>query len=458
MKNQNFLLRAIGCSIFCILSVFFSSNVWTFTSDDFQLPIKSSGRLSFYVDVCQFAKIGGGNKTEISYYLNISQFLPDLPVESSHIDFNIDLTLTSSQSDTLSKIHEHKSVKVDSTFGNDQYSFIDLKTVELRADTVNLEMRITNPVSNLTGTISKRFAVKNYNTEFSLSDLSFASYVTKSVESNNFEKNGLMVVPNPLRAFTYSDRTLNAYVYFEINNLSFIKEKPSFYSVTYKIETLARVEIATHTRPTIQKTSANCARFEIIPLNDLKPGLYLLTIFVTDLSTTISCSTSRYFENYATDAPDNMLLSMTDGDIENYYNQIKYIATHDEKEIFTKLNKLGKQEFLLNFWKARDPNPQTDENEFMQDYFRRYNYAKEKFNGGLNSDMGRIYLQYGEPLDIKRQFSSTESNKPVEIWYYAIEGTTEFIFVDRSGDGHYVLVHSNHRDEYQNPGWMNEIK
>ena len=85
-------------------------------------------------------------------------------------------------------------------------------------------------------------------------------------------------------------------------------------------------------------------------------------------------------------------------------------------------------------------------------------YAEANFTGGIDSDMGRIYIQYGAPVEIKRQFSTTEFSKPVQIWYYAIQGTTEFVFVDRSGDGKYVLVHSTHPDEFQNFDWIKDVK
>ena len=38
-----------------------------------------------------------------------------------------------------------------------------------------------------------------------------------------------------------------------------------------------------------------------------------------------------------------------------------------------------------------------------------------------------------------------------------MDGRIEFIFVDRSGDNQYVMVHSTHVDEYSNPNWMNEL-
>ncbi len=67
--------------------------------------------------------------------------------------------------------------------------------------------------------------------------------------------------------------------------------------------------------------------------------------------------------------------------------------------------------------------------------------------------MGRIFIKYGSPVEINRTFSSTSFAKPVEIWEYALNGVKKFVFVDRMENGEYVLVHSNHDDEIDNPNW-----
>ena len=105
-----------------------------------------------------------------------------------------------------------------------------------------------------------------------------------------------------------------------------------------------------------------------------------------------------------------------------------------------------------------DGDPSTPENEFMLEHFRRLTYCENTFRGGINSDMGRVYIQYGPPNDIVRDTFTHEFTKPVESWVYALEGTVEFFFVDRLSDGNYLLVHSTHVDEYHNENWMNEIR
>jgi GWxTD domain-containing protein len=150
----------------------------------------------------------------------------------------------------------------------------------------------------------------------------------------------------------------------------------------------------------------------------------------------------------------NLLLPMDETDIEKYLHQIKYIATDKEINLFQKLDKQGKQEFLLQFWKSKDPTPETPKNEFMLQHFQRIDYCEKHFRNGINGDRGRVYIQYGPPVDIQRSVSTLAYSRPVEIWTYSIEGRIEFVFVDRTNDDNYVLMHSTHPDEISNPGWM----
>jgi hypothetical protein len=77
---------------------------------------------------------------------------------------------------------------------------------------------------------------------------------------------------------------------------------------------------------------------------------------------------------------------------------------------------------------------------------------------GWRSDRGRVYILYAEPDEIER-FPSSENAKPYEIWYYhQIEGSVQFIFVDRTGFGNYRLVHSTKRGELQDEEWERNLR
>lgn len=451
MKNNPIVKKLI----IIIFITFLMNQTRACPSDEYDLPIKSTGSIEFYLDVCQYEVLQVGTRIEFIYSIDLSQLLNRGDSLNQTAIFQISFQLIGSFEDTLLATDETKRVPLS---GNSETFFLDLKQIETKVDSLSLMLSISDSLSNKKGVIKKSLRRRNFSSELSISDLYFVNHIQKAAKPSVFEKSGLLMIPNPARNFLYSAQTPNAFVYFEINHLSFKPENPSSYSVSYVIEDLSGTEVTSQQRPTIPKTSSNCSRVEIIPLADLKAGIYKLTLRVTDLLAGKSATNWRYFSVSSRDSDQDLLLSMTDDNVKKYFDQIKYIATAEEKELFKKLTLRGKQEFLINFWQSKDPKPETAENEFMQEHFRRLAYVEANFTGGIDSDMGRIYIQYGAPVEIKRQFSTTEFSRPVQIWYYALQGTTEFVFVDRSGDGKYVLVHSTQPDEFQNPNWMNDVK
>ncbi|MCF7879667.1 MAG: GWxTD domain-containing protein [Candidatus Marinimicrobia bacterium] len=111
-------------------------------------------------------------------------------------------------------------------------------------------------------------------------------------------------------------------------------------------------------------------------------------------------------------------------------NNMKNAKPEEKKRLFTE------------YWDQKDPSPQTDGNELMNEYFRRVSYATEQFGSsireGWRTDMGMVYILFGTPNDIERHPFDL-GNKPYQIWYY-FDINRQFVFVDDSGFGDYRLV------------------
>ncbi|MDW7760385.1 MAG: GWxTD domain-containing protein [Acidobacteriota bacterium] len=134
---------------------------------------------------------------------------------------------------------------------------------------------------------------------------------------------------------------------------------------------------------------------------------------------------------------------------------VPYIITKAEKEFFLSLpNEVERGKFIESFWKKRDPRPETPENEFKTEYFRRIAQANKLFGKagieGWRTDRGKVYILLGPPKDIQRDmtptsFSTSVFHGPREIWNYwglsnpRLPYNLEFVFIDRLGTGNYVL-------------------
>lgn len=141
-------------------------------------------------------------------------------------------------------------------------------------------------------------------------------------------------------------------------------------------------------------------------------------------------------------------------------SDVPYIITDAERETFLKLSTNEEREnFIENFWLRRDPTPDTPENEFKEEHFRRIAYANEHFASGApgwKTDRGRIYIIWGKPDDIDAHPSGGAYNRtpeegggststyPFETWTYnyleGIGNNIKLEFLDKSGTNEYYLT------------------
>jgi GWxTD domain-containing protein len=127
-----------------------------------------------------------------------------------------------------------------------------------------------------------------------------------------------------------------------------------------------------------------------------------------------------------------------------------YIINPTERSVFQKLRSDRERElFIEAFWRQRDPTPETPENEFKTEHFRRIAYAnhalgRDTSRPGWKTDRGRIYIILGEPRDIER-YEGKSSTYDTEVWFY--QGKTDLglppafyvVFFKERGSGEYRL-------------------
>ncbi len=121
-------------------------------------------------------------------------------------------------------------------------------------------------------------------------------------------------------------------------------------------------------------------------------------------------------------------------------DKLIYITTTDEREYMKKVAPEMRQSVWDSFWKTKDPTPQTDYNETLENYFEKINYCERSFghgDKGYLSDRAKIYMRFGPPDQVEEHPFEMNQN-PYIVWTY--NGGSEFIFEDKLGFGQYVLV------------------
>lgn len=171
-----------------------------------------------------------------------------------------------------------------------------------------------------------------------------------------------------------------------------------------------------------------------------------------------------------------------------------FLLTAEQEESFARMHPGEREKFLDRFWRERDPTPGTAENEARNEFLARVEHVNQNFYGpgrtrGMFSDMGRVFIRYGEPDEILKQvipagdqtlseaLQALETRedrstgdvhlkglggdqRPFELWIYegnigappdtdpAARGHVRsrrrlvFLFVDEHGYGNYTLRYS----------------
>jgi GWxTD domain-containing protein len=139
---------------------------------------------------------------------------------------------------------------------------------------------------------------------------------------------------------------------------------------------------------------------------------------------------------------------------------VTYIITDEERKAFKQMSTDEEREqFVEQFWLRRDPTPDTVENEFKEEHYRRIAYANERYASGApgwKMDRGRIYITFGPPDEIDEHPTGGTYERPTaegggetttfpfEDWRYRyIEGIGNDImieFVDTTMTGEYHLT------------------
>ncbi len=126
---------------------------------------------------------------------------------------------------------------------------------------------------------------------------------------------------------------------------------------------------------------------------------------------------------------------------------VRWIITDEEREAFKKLATNEERDaFIENFWLRRDPTPDTEENEYKEEHYRRIQYANEHFAAGIpgwKTDRGMTYIKFGKPDEIEshpaggmyqrdpEEGGGTTSTYPFERWRYRyLEGIGQEVIIE----------------------------
>jgi GWxTD domain-containing protein len=158
---------------------------------------------------------------------------------------------------------------------------------------------------------------------------------------------------------------------------------------------------------------------------------------------------------------DKDLFNELDSQYKKWLNEdVVYIITPEERSAFIHLSTNEEREqFIEQFWQRRNPDPDSPENTFKEEHYRRIAYTNEHYASGIpgwKTDRGRIYIMWGKPDEVDShptggtyerpsgEGGGETSTYPFEDWRYRyLEGIGENVeleFVDPTSTGEYHLT------------------
>ncbi len=331
----------------------------------------------------------------------------------------------------LKKIWTEKisTSKFKSTISNLSYN-ISYRNYYLKPGIYKLKIKIEDNYSKSSNWAEATVTVLPLRKKLDISDIIL---VSRKVTSGNIQK----IVPNIKRSITTKDKGLT--FFYELYS-----DSARTVNIKYKILNLRKDTAYTETITKQLKAGKNFI-YQVLKNTELSLGVYSLIIKVFDSDGNFKVGIGKKFFARISSYPT----SITDLDLA--IDQMIYIASQDEIN-YIKAGKTYKEKLrrYMAFWKKKDPSPNTEENEILDEYYRRVEYANANFKGyypGWRTDMGIVYITLGPPDQVERHPFNYDS-KPYEIWYY-YDLNKSFVFVDETGFGDYRLINPDYSDWYR---------
>lgn len=392
----------------------------------------------FYFNALNFAGDMAGNpgQSRVDIYVQVPYEFLQFVKEETHYVANYEVTvnvLTGKNKYVAEKVWTQKVIAdnfeqtISRAFWDISQAFLNLPFGDYKISIQVIDLD-TKRGFKKEGVISVRNFAKN---PLSMSDLMMVSSVRTEGEVKT-------IIPNVSNTITTTSAGNGFYLFFEVYNNTALEDS---INITYKISKFGErrkkiTDVYTGSAVEFVKPGKNSVILKIPELH-LGFGNYMISVEVKMASNRDYYSVAqREFMVRWHEIPE--LIS----DLDKAIEQLVYIAKPEELNyIKSAPDDAEKERRFLEFWKKKDPTPNTLKNELMEEYYGRVKYANEHFGHyieGWKTDMGMVYIIFGPPSSVDRHPFDIDS-KPYEIWYY-YEINRRFIFLDETGFGDYRLI------------------
>jgi GWxTD domain-containing protein len=457
-----------GYFLFCISFILFEFCGSAYCRQELSKPEQQKKNYAWDTMISSFSSIADPGKTfvEIYFYFLNGQFNFRKREDNNYYALiQFDVQVKNKEDSVLVKQSWPRVIQTDDVSKIESIPSLEITNFLIPPGNYELAITLSDRFENNSTAISSPFPVQRYPSSImSLSDIELASNIKPAEEKNEFVKhNVLYVEPYPPRIYTDLNPIL--YFYCEVYNLGKPKNDKDTYTVECQIVN-QRGEQVYRDFETVKKPNTDIAliskNMNVLKLHN---DVYNLLVRVTDSGTGVTSAKRGLFSVYnraetvTKQTSFTTKFEITPNNIQEYWNQIEYLATSVEKKAFNSYTYERKKQFIIDFWNTRGE-------DFYKEHMKRYRYAQEKFmvrtTPGWRTDRGRVYIMYGEPTNTEPH-PNDAGMKPWEAWIYdSIKGQqVVFYFGDISEFGNYELLHctmtGGTHSEIYDPSWQRRI-
>lgn len=363
---------------------------------------------------------------------------------------------------------------------NVDFNFLDQQRIQLPNGKYSLEISIADKnaaVEQKPFKTAQAFTVEYYPNIIGISDIELVDSFKKSETTSSAQlvKNGYEIIPFVDNFYPEDIDKLKFYA--EIYNTSKVLAADP-YLLSYHIETNENKRILESFRGFSKRESSPVGvLLSEFPITDLPSGNYNLVVEVRNKQNEILAFKEVYFQRSngnkalaansdnirSIDVSNTFVAAYTNKDtLADYISSLQPISNAFETTFEGNQLKIADvklmQQFLYDFWARRNPgNPEQAWINYNNEVKKVNAEFKTLTKRGYETDRGRVYLQYGPPNKMHREYNEP-SAYPYEIWqYYKVNNQSNRKFVFYNPDlvtNDFTLIHSDATGETQDGNWQ----
>ncbi|HXF49170.1 MAG TPA: GWxTD domain-containing protein [Verrucomicrobiae bacterium] len=423
-----------------------------------QNPLSKDSRVGippFEVDFAAFADTAKGkSRLEVYYKLRNVGFSFVKKGSEYQAAYEVEVSLEGENGREVASKHNSEEFAVptyDQTQSLESYR-LNAAHFSVKPGNYKIKIHLTDNNSKEISSATRKAGVPDFTRgEVSVSNPLFIGAFADSANLPLFKKENRTVIPSVSRAFGDPDSLLH--FYYEIYSR---QPEPRAIRLEYEI-TQRHHGMWTRQTDSLNLTAAKTPVFANLPVGKFPPGDYRLKLTVREGKKELAKEEAEFKMNWNWEAA--LVYNFKD-----VVDLLRYFSRETDVEPLEKTPKEKRLEAWDKFWKDRDPTQATRENEAKKEFERRVRFADAYFSymglPGWKSDMGKIYIRYGEPDQVDEDQSGLRNTNPfvaededrytsnvtrirqtghsTQTWYY-FSFRRAFSFEDVTGNGSWVL-------------------